>query len=76
MRGFYDDYKSKPSKNENADRPALIRRSFGTAFFEFLAKFFMVIIHIIVITLSSIGFTVLINANLRAMLFEIIQNIF
>ena len=75
MRGFYDDYKSKQSKDENADRPTVIRRNFGTAFFEFLAKFFTVIIHIIVITLSSIGFTVLINGNLRDMLFELIKNI-
>lgn len=75
MRRFYDDYKSNNNRKENADRPAVIRRSFGTAFFEFLAKFFTVIIHIIVIFLCSVGFTVLINGNLREILFDFIKNI-
>ena len=77
-RGFYEDYIKAKTQNqtEHTERPAMIRRSFGTAVFEFLAKLFTAVLYLCVIFLSSVGLTTLINRPLRDMLFEIIQNMF
>jgi len=76
MPGFYEDYRRKKQKSQNNNKTVVIKRSFGMAVFEFMAKLFTAVLYLCVIFLSSVGLTTLINRPLRDMLFEIIQNMF
>jgi len=72
MPGFYDDYKREKQKSQ----PTVIKRSLGTAVFEFVTKLFTAVFYLCAILLSSVGLTTLINRPLRDMLYELIKNIF
>ena len=77
QRGFYEDYqREKENENHQRDRPAVIRRSAGTAVLSFFHKLFIAVLYLNATVLSSVGVTTLINKPLRDMLVELVKKTF